>query len=342
MLGTTFYHETTRRIVIAFGTLFNNISVRKSDSSSTVQKTIKVPLAYAPKAKFIQRLRQADSADPNADRRLQMTLPRMGFEMTGMNYDSTRKLNTMRKHLSQNSATTLRSTYQRVPYTWNLTLYITTKLADEGLQIVEQILPYFTPHFNINSIKDIPDSLNILHDAQLVLTGVTQEDTFEGDLQSRRMITWNLEFEMRGYVYGPISGSSGLIKKAIIQFYDSLTDTTVEPYLDADGQPLTAQPPRVVEALCVAVDPQDAEPDDDFGFIEEIGYLCIDNNFWVRQNSSSSSSSTSSVNSSSSTSSVNSSSSTSSVNSSSSTSTLSSSSTTLTSESSTSESSQSV
>lgn len=288
MLGTTFYHETTRRIVIAFGTLFNNISVRKSDSSSTVQKTIKVPLAYAPKAKFIQRLRQADSADPNADRRLQMTLPRMGFEMTGMTYDSTRKLNTMRKHLSQTSATELTSTHQRVPYTWNFTLYITTKLADEGLQIVEQILPYFTPHFNINSIKDIPDSLNILHDAQLVLGGVTQEDTFEGDFQSRRMITWNLEFEMRGYVYGPVS-DSGIIKKAIVQFYDSLDDLTPEPHTGSVGE---LQPPRVIEVLCVGVDPADAEPDDDFGFIEEIGYICIDSNFWIRQDSSSSSDST--------------------------------------------------
>jgi len=290
LLGTTFYHETTRRIVIAFGTLFNNISVRKSDSSDVVQKTIKVPLAYAPKAKFIQRLRQADSADPNADRRLQMTLPRMGFEMTGMNYDSTRKLNTMRKHLSQTSATELKSTFQRVPYTWNFTLYITTKLADEGLQIVEQILPYFTPHFNINSIKDIPDSLNILHDAQLILSGVTQEDTFEGDFQSRRMITWNLEFEMRGYVYGPVS-TSGIIKKAIVQFYDSLDDLTPEPYTGSVGE---VQPPRVIDVLCVGVDPADAEPDDDFGFIEEIGYICIDSNFWIRHDSSSSTSSASS------------------------------------------------
>ena len=290
MLGTTFYHETTRRIVIAFGTLFNNISVRKSDSSDAVQKTIKVPLAYAPKAKFIQRLRQADSADPNANQRIQMTLPRMGFEMTGMNYDSTRKLNTIHKHLSQKSATELNTVYQRVPYTWNFTLYATTKLADEGLQIVEQILPYFTPHFNINSIKDLPDSLNILHDAQLVLTGVNQENTFEGDFESRRMITWNLEFEMRGYVYGP-TGDSGIIKKMIIQFYDSLDDVTPEDYLDADGQPLTAKPPRVVDILCVGIDPEDAEPDDDFGFIEEIGYICIDNDFWARHTSSSSSSS---------------------------------------------------
>ena len=198
MLGTTFYHSSIKKIVSAFGTLFNNISIERANSSG-VKEVIKVPLAFAPKHKFTQRISQITDANYTGAE-VQGTTPRMAFEYTALTYDPTRKLNTVQKTavVKSGTNTTLDRYYQRVPYVMDFALYLWVTNTEDGLQIVEQILPYFTPEFSI-SINDI-----LKTDVPIVLTGVEFEDTaLDGDMDTRRRIEWTLSFSVQTYLYGP-------------------------------------------------------------------------------------------------------------------------------------------
>tara|TARA_Y100000401_G_scaffold117480_1_gene126496 strand:- start:9 stop:1031 length:1023 start_codon:yes stop_codon:yes gene_type:complete len=218
MLGTTFYNSSIRKMVSAFGTLFNNINIERENSSG-VKESIKVPLAFAPKHKFTQRITQITDANYTGAE-VQGTTPRMAFEYTALTYDPTRKLNTVQKTavVKSGSSTTLDRYYQRVPYTMDFSLYLWCTNTEDGLQVVEQILPYFTPEFSI-SVNDI-----LKTDIPIVLVGVEFEDTaLDGDMDTRRRIEWTLNFSMQTYLYGPKTNQK-VITKPITQFY--LQDTS--------------------------------------------------------------------------------------------------------------------
>ena len=213
MLGTTFYHSSIKKLVSAFGTLFNNISIERANSSG-VKEVIKVPLAFAPKHKFTQRISQITDANYTGAE-VQGTTPRMAFEYTALTYDPTRKLNTVQKTavVKSGTNTTLDRYYQRVPYVMDFALYLWVTNTEDGLQIVEQILPYFTPEFSI-SINDI-----LKTDVPIVLTGVEFEDTaLDGDMDTRRRIEWTLSFSVQTYLYGPKTNQK-VITKPVTQFY---------------------------------------------------------------------------------------------------------------------------
>jgi hypothetical protein len=228
MLGHTFYHNTIRRYVILFGTLFNDIHINREDTSQGVTRTIKVPISYGPKEKMLARL----DADPDL-KRPAIVLPRMSFELTDLNYGPTRKLNTIGKIVAANPNDTNAAKYQYtpVPYDLNFILSIAVKNADDGTRILEQILPFFTP--NWNSTVDLIPELGIRLDIPIVLNAVSSEDTYEGDFEARRSIVWTLSFTMKGYIFGPTrpaNGSSGgqLIKLANVNFYDTSTYTNID------------------------------------------------------------------------------------------------------------------
>jgi len=228
MLGHTFYHNTIRRYVILFGTLFNDIHINREDTSQGVTRTIKVPISYGPKEKMLARL----DADPDL-KRPAIVLPRMSFELTDLNYGPTRKLNTIGKIVAANPNDTNAAKYQYtpVPYDLNFILSIAVKNADDGTRILEQILPFFTP--NWNSTVDLIPELGIRLDVPIVLNAVSSEDTYEGDFEARRSIVWTLSFTMKGYIFGPTrpaNGSSGgqLIKLANVNFYDTSTYTNID------------------------------------------------------------------------------------------------------------------
>ena len=148
MLGSHFYNEIIRRNIIGFGTLFNNITLKKVDpSDNSVLEEEKVPLAYGPKAKFLTRLEQ----NPDVSRKIAITLPRLYFEMTGIGYDAQRKTSPVQKYrtIIQDDGTEVKEQYVPVPYNIEFELGIIAKSQDDGLQILEQILPYFQPAFNI-------------------------------------------------------------------------------------------------------------------------------------------------------------------------------------------------
>ncbi len=213
-----FYHNSVRKLVVAFGTLFNEIDVKRYNADGSVKETIRVPIGYGPKEKFLVRLRQASSIDDGV--KVRVTAPRLSFEMSGFNYDSTRKRNTLSKRIATgatNEGTHLRRNFAEVPYNFEFSLSIFVRHMDDGLQIVEQILPYFTPEFIVTLNNN---DLNKSVDVPIVLSSVSQTAEYDGDLETGRLITFDLNFTAKSYVYGPIKESK-VITQTITTFFNS-------------------------------------------------------------------------------------------------------------------------
>ena len=251
MFGTHFYNEGLRKLTIAFGQLFNNIVIQNTSSTGAVTKRIRVPLAYAPKEKFIVRLEQ--QANLQDDREVAVTLPRMGFEITGLSYDATRKINKMQKLIrvkSGEDGKKMEYNYTPVPYNINFNLYSFTATAENGLQIIEQILPFFQPEYTV-TMNVIPE-LQIKRDIPIILNSVSYEDTYSGDFTTRRAVVYTLSFTAKTYLYGPISQQKVIKSTQADMFTD--TDTT------------SKREQRIV----ITPNPTSADADDDFGFTTTI------------------------------------------------------------------------
>ena len=215
MLGTYFYHEILRKTVIGFGTLFNNINVRHKDASGTNFSVLKVPLAYGPMQKFLARIQQ----QPDLDRETAITLPRLSFEMQGLQYDPTRKTGIAQTFLTKNG-TNAKKVYMPVPYNVGFELSIMAKLSDDALQILEQIVPYFQPSFNITI--NLISSIGEKKDIPIVLESINYSDQYEGGFDSRRIIIYTLSFTAKTYLFGPVADDpAGLIKKVDVDYYTS-------------------------------------------------------------------------------------------------------------------------
>lgn len=239
MFGTNFYHETTRRYVATFGTLFNDINISRADNTGTTVQTMRVPISYAPVQKLLARLQQDPGLTAPA-----MTLPRMSFEMISISYDGERKVNSLiRQSRTQATAHDFDSVFTPAPYNIEFQLNIMAKYAEDGTKIIEQILPYFKPDFNLK-IKLI-DDLDMYLDVPVILNSVSLEDTYESDYQTRRTIIWTLSFTMKAYYFGPTTARK-VIKFSNANVFSDLTSTTlienvyVQPGMDANGAPTTS------------------------------------------------------------------------------------------------------
>ena len=251
MFGNFFYNEGMRKIIIAFGQLFNNIVIQSTSSTGAVTKRIKVPLAYAPKEKFLVRLDQQPQLD---DRSFAITLPRLGFEISGLAYDATRKLTRVQKFKQVKTGEdgkVLNFNYVPVPYNISLNLYAFTATAENGLQIVEQILPFFQPDYTV-TVNVLP-SLNIKRDIPIILNSISYEDSYSGDFTTRRAVIYTLNFTAKTYLFGPMS-NQGVIK-------------TVQSDIYTDTDLTTA---KREERIVVVPDPTTSDADDDFGFTTTI------------------------------------------------------------------------
>jgi len=215
IFGHDFYHGTLRRYVIMFGNLFNEIQIDRWDANGSRIQTLNVPIEYGPKQKFIQRV----TADPTLNREISTTLPRLGFEFNNMTYAPNRKLNSGHYYYKgQNTGgTDFAFAYTPVPYDLNFSLHALVKNVEDGTQIVEQIVPFFTPDWTV-TMKVLPE-LNINMDIPIELTAVTSEDTYEGDFESRRIITWQFDFTVKGYLFGPVKKFK-YITKTDVNFID--------------------------------------------------------------------------------------------------------------------------
>ena len=252
MLGQQFYHETIRNVVIGFGTIFNNIQLVRKDNAGNVQQTMKVPLAYGPRQKFLVRLND----DADLSKAAAVTLPRIGFEITGLTYDPARKLNRVQrfKKVKGDKSEQLDTQYMPVPYNVDFQLYILAKQSDDALQVVEQILPYFQPDYTI-TLNDNPN-MDVKKDIPVILNNISYEDDYQGDFTTRRAIIYTLEFTCKFYLYGPIT-SSKVIKTVQVDQYADLPDTS----------------PKREQRLTVTPDPTTADADDDFGFNEVTSFF---------------------------------------------------------------------
>ena len=251
MLGSTFYHETLRKCVVGFGTLFNDIHIIRKDSSGNIIQSMKVPLAYGAKQKFLTRLRE----DPSLTKTVAITLPRIGFEIGQIAYDSTRKLNKIQKVKKAGSAGNKVDTqYMPVPYNIDFELYAMSKNSDDALQIVEQILPYFQPDYTI-TINDIVQ-MSSKRDVPIILNGISYEDNYEGEFAERRAIIYTLTFTAKCYLYGPVISGQVVTKVQVDQYTDSSTAA-----------------PKREQRLTVTPDPVSAGMDEDFGFNETSSFF---------------------------------------------------------------------
>ncbi len=241
MLGTYYYHEIIRKTIISFGTVFNQIGIRHSDTGE-----MQVPLSYGPAQKFLARLEQ--QADLNKS--VQITLPRMSFEMNTIAYDPTRKAG-VTQTFKTSDGTNLKKVYMPVPYNIGFELSIFTKLNDDALQIVEQILPYFQPSFNLT--VDLVSSIGEKRDIPVILDNISFQDDYEGDFSTRRALIYTLNFTAKTYLFGPIAATTdGLIKKVQADIYGSTDTKTAKREMRYTATPV----------------PADAGPGDDFGFSE--------------------------------------------------------------------------
>ena len=217
-----FYHEILRRTVISFGTLFNNIAIKHTNSSDQVVSVIKVPLAYGPTQKFLARLNQS----PDLNKSVAMTLPRMSFEFIGLTYDPSRKVTTTQQFTVKDTTTgtETKKAYMPVPYNMQFELSIMSKLNDDALQIIEQILPYFQPSYNLT--VELVNSIDEKRDIPVILENITMQDDYEGDFSTRRVLLYTLRFSAKTYLFGPVStATKDIIKTAKISYLAG-TDTT--------------------------------------------------------------------------------------------------------------------
>lgn len=209
MLGTYYYHEIIRKTIISFGTLFNQIHIRHSEQNGTNFSDIRVPIGYGPKQKFLARIKQ----QPELNKATQISLPRMSFEMNSILYDPTRKSSIVQTFKTNDDGGNIKKVFMPVPYNIGFELNILTKLNDDALQIIEQILPYFQPNYTFT--LDLISSIGEKRDIPVVIEGITMNDTYEGNYDTRRALIYTIRFIAKTYLFGPVSGSD--ISKDIIR-----------------------------------------------------------------------------------------------------------------------------
>ena len=265
MLGTQFYNQAVRKTVISFGTLFNNIELKKTVNGQVLE-TEKVPLAYGPKQKFLYRL-QGNATD---GRKVAITLPRIYFEMTGIDYDASRKTPATQKYKTviNDNGGEVRTQYVPVPYNISFEVGILCKSQDDGLQILEQILPFFQPSFSM-SLKFIPD-MDEVRDVAVVLNSVDFDDDWEDDFSTRRSITYTMQFTAKSYIYGPYTKADVIRKSRIIE---TIGDTNVNKrHVELSYTP-KAKTDINQDGQVTAADDALVTADDDFGFNEGMSFL---------------------------------------------------------------------
>ena len=259
--STPFYFSLIRKYIILFGTLFNNIRISRTDKDGNVTMIERVPITYGPKDKMLVRVVQ----DPNIDRPTAIyPLPMMAFEMTSFDYDGTRKLQTINRIAVVNPDDKSKNKYQYnpVPYNIGFRLSILVKNAEDGNKIVEQILPYFTPDWTTTA-NLIPE-MNVTMDIPVILNNVSLEDVYDGEFDKRRSLIWNLDFTLKGYIYGPVK-STKIIKFANTEFFVATDDNIrsanvasayvqVQPGLTANGKPTSNASLSIPVANIIATD----------------------------------------------------------------------------------------
>lgn len=228
-IENTYYNESIRKMVTAFGALFNSIYLIRKENNTITEK-IRVPLTYGPKEKFIYKL--TSESNITDETHVQITLPIIGFDMTSILYDTNRKINRLTRKIVDG-----RSSYSEVPYNINFGVYVFTRNIDDNLQIVEQILPYFAPEFMVTiSMDEIYPAVDI----PIILNSVAMNEEYEGTFETRRAVTSMFDFTMKGYVYNKFcEPTKGIIKNADLSLgITGEAERTHIDYISDFGEPV--------------------------------------------------------------------------------------------------------
>ena len=228
MLGNAqFYNRTIRKVVVAFGTLFNDITLQRYTLDGATKKEVfRVPLSYGSKEKYLTRI----TSDPNLNKSVATVVPRISFELTGMSYDTSRKQASTLQNFSANTSTGIKTQFAPIPYNFDFSMSIYVRNTEDGTQILEQILPFFTPDFNVT--VDFVPSMDQKYDMPVLLTSVANEVDYEGDMLSTRLIIWNLEFTAKSYIWPPVK-SGKIIRQANTSiFIDTQSRTSQKVFVD--------------------------------------------------------------------------------------------------------------
>ena len=257
MFGNYFYHQRIRKSVAMFGAMFNDIYIVRRDAAGNQLNTQKVPLSYAPKRKFLDRIRE--NPDLINDTKVAIKLPRMSFEITNMTYDDTTKINRNNtlSAIDANDSSVKHNLRTFAPYRINFQLSIMAKNQDDALQLIEQIVPYFAPQYTL-TIKPFADYSDIKEDVPITLNSISYTDTYEGSLGTRRNIQYTLNFNMNINFYGATQESQ-IIRKSIVDIHAA--------NIDSDGAFELYSPASRIEVL---PNPLDVNPDSDYGFTTTI------------------------------------------------------------------------
>lgn len=241
MIGNAhFYHRSINKLVVSFGNLFKDIDIIRFAKDGTPKEKFKVPLSYAQKEKYITRI----TSDPNLTKSVLTVVPRMSFVITTIAYDETRKQISTLKNYNKTSNTGIISQYVPVPYNFGFNVSLFVRNIEDATQVLEQILPFFTPDYTLTI--DFINSIGRTYDIPVILNSVTSSTEYEGNFDDTRIITWELEFTVKGYIWPPIN-ESGIIKKIDVNFIDINSNNKI---VNIDITP----------------DPLDATPDSNYGF----------------------------------------------------------------------------
>ena len=269
MLGNYFYHQIIRKTVIAFGTLFNDIHVQHDDSAGNVISDIKVPIAYGPRQKFLARITQ----QAELNKATQITLPRMSFEINNISYDAARKAGITQtfKAADTEDGGKMKKVFMPVPYNLGFELNILVKQQDDGLQILEQILPFFQPGFTLSI--DLVKSIGEKRDIPMILNSISQQDDYEGDFSTRRALIYTLSFTAKTFMFGHIAKTpEGLIRKVQLDYYSDTNQQTAKRVQRYTVVPKAKKDYNEDNVIDTADEPF-IEPGDDFGFTETSSFF---------------------------------------------------------------------
>ena len=263
MLGNAhFYNRTIRKVVVAFGTLFNDILLIRYDKNNNSQMQMRVPLSYGPKEKYITRI----TSDPTLNKSIATLVPRMSFNLDGLSYDVSRKQVTTLQSFN-NTGTGIKTQYVPIPYDFEFSFSIYVRNTEDGTQILEQILPFFTPDFTVT--VDFINTMGKKYDMPIILKSVTSSVDYEGDMSTTRLIIWDLTFTAKGYIWPPVKSDSA---NSLIGMYSAVGGANNTGGYGAAIVNVYQDPAMNVKNATIQVqsDPLGAEPDDEFGFSETI------------------------------------------------------------------------
>ena len=228
MLGNShFYNRTIRKVVVAFGTMFNDIVLKRYTADGTASKeSWKVPLSYGAKEKYLTRI----TSDPTLTKSVQKVVPRISFDLTGMDYDSSRKQLSTLQNFSANTNTAIKTQYVPVPYNFEFSLSIFVRNQEDGTQILEQILPFFTPDFNVT--VDFVPTMNQHYDMPVILNSVTPSVDYEGDGTTTRLLVWDLNFTAKGYIWPPVKEGKYIRQANTNLYIETASRTSQKVFVD--------------------------------------------------------------------------------------------------------------